>query len=160
MCRWTKFLSAKDEHDNVETCCVRQFRGAKSQGWSHAPKEFITKSVRLWGLPMDFDCGRPGLPDRAFTILKGPLARLERALGQFMLDLHTEQHGYTEVMPTSDGARRVHVWHRQSAEICRRPVQDQSDGRWLIPTAEVPLTNLVREEILSIRTVCHCASQR
>ncbi len=82
-----------------------------------------------------------------FTILRGGLARLERALGQFMLDLHTMQHGYTEtqVPLLVNGAAAYGVGQLPKF------VEDMfrtTDGRWLIPTAEVPLTSLVMDEIV------------
>ncbi|MGE0222788.1 MAG: serine--tRNA ligase [Acetobacteraceae bacterium] len=83
-----------------------------------------------------------------FTVLRGPLARLERALGQFMLDLHTGQHGYTEtVVPSlvNDAAVYGTAQLPKFAEDLFRT----TDGRWLIPTAEVPLTNTVAGEILA-----------
>jgi seryl-tRNA synthetase len=83
-----------------------------------------------------------------FTVLSGQLARLERALGQFMIDLHTREHGYTEVSPpllVRDAAAFGTAQLPKFAEDLFRT----TDERWLIPTAEVPLTNLVREEILS-----------
>ena len=82
-----------------------------------------------------------------FTILRGALARLERALGQFMLDLHTLEHGYTEmVVPslvndaTAYGTGKLPKF---ADDLFRT-----TDGRWLIPTAEVPLTNTVAGEIM------------
>ena len=57
-----------------------------------------------------------------FIVLRGPLARLERALGQFMIDLHTREHGYTETIVPLAGERRDRLRHRQAAEIRRRPV--------------------------------------
>ena len=97
-----------------------------------------------------------------FTVLRGPLARLERALGQFMIDLHTTEHGYTEVSPpllVRDDALFGTAQLPKFAE-------DQfhtTDGRWLIPTAEVPLTNLVRESVLDaaslpirVTALTHC----
>jgi seryl-tRNA synthetase len=83
-----------------------------------------------------------------FTVLRGALARLERALGQFMLNLHTEQHGYAEMSVPSlvnDAAAFGTGQLPKFAEDLFRT----TDGRWLIPTAEVPLTNLVAGEILS-----------
>jgi seryl-tRNA synthetase len=83
-----------------------------------------------------------------FTVLRGPLARLERALGQFMLDLHTTQHGYTEtVVPSlvNDAALFGTAQLPKFAEDNFRT----TDGRWLIPTAEVPLTNTVSGDILA-----------
>ncbi len=82
-----------------------------------------------------------------FTLLRGPLARLERALGQFMLDLHTGEHGYTEmVVPllVNDAAAYGTDKLPKFADDLFRT----TDGRWLIPTAEVPLTSLVMDEIV------------
>jgi seryl-tRNA synthetase len=82
-----------------------------------------------------------------FVVLSGGLARLARALGQFMLDLHTREFGYTEVMPpllVRDAAAFGTGQLPKFAEDLFRT----TTGLWLIPTAEVSLTNLVREEIL------------
>jgi len=82
-----------------------------------------------------------------FTILCGGLARLERALGQFMLDLHTTQHGYTETqvpLLVNDAAAYGTDKLPKFAEDLFRT----TDGRWLIPTAEVPLSSLVMDEIV------------
>jgi seryl-tRNA synthetase len=90
-----------------------------------------------------------------FTVLKGALARLERALGQFMLDLHTREHGYTEVQPPYLVRDAVLFGTGQLPKM----EEDlffvrHGEGRLgLIPTAEVPLTNLVREEILAADTL-------
>jgi seryl-tRNA synthetase len=143
---------------------------------------------------MDFETAAK-LSGSRFVVLKGRLARLERALGQFMLDLQTNEHGYTEVQPpllvrdealfgTSQlpkfaedqfvalGESERHdfdamatAWNRlrdegrspedhanrdRLDEIYREELdQVPFDRRWLIPTAEVPLTNLVRESIVS-----------
>jgi seryl-tRNA synthetase len=82
-----------------------------------------------------------------FTLLRGALARLERALGEFMLDLHTRQHGYEEtVVPllVNDATMYGTGQLPKFADDLFRT----SDGRWLIPTAEVPLTNLAGGEII------------
>ena len=84
-----------------------------------------------------------------FTVLRGPLARLERALGQFMIDLHTQEHGYTEISPpllVNDAAAFGTAQLPKFADDLFRT----TDGRWLIPTAEVPLTNLVADEIVDV----------
>ena len=65
---------------------------------------------------MDFETAAK-LSGSRFVVLKGALARLERALSQFMLDLHTSEHGYTEDQPATARARRHHVRHRATAEI-------------------------------------------
>src|SRR5580704_15713357 len=83
-----------------------------------------------------------------FTILRGPLARMERALGQFMLDLHTGQHGYTEMVVPSlvnDAAAYGTDKLPKFADDLFRT----TDGRWLIPTAEVSLTATVMGEMLA-----------
>jgi seryl-tRNA synthetase len=83
-----------------------------------------------------------------FVVLRGPLARLERALGQFMLDLHTQEHGYTEtVVPSlvNDATAYGTANLPKFADDLFRT----TDGRWLIPTAEVPLTNTVAGEIVA-----------
>ena len=84
-----------------------------------------------------------------FSLLHSGLARLERALGQFMLDTHTQEHGYTEVIPPLLVNDDVMYGTTQLPKF-RDDQFGTTDGRWLIPTAEVVLTNLVREEILDI----------
>ena len=86
-----------DEHDNVERHRFGDELIAKRQsGMGNKPKEHFEIGERL-GM-MDFERAAK-LSGSRFTVLKGQLARLERALGQFMLDLHTTEHGYTEVQP-------------------------------------------------------------
>ena len=95
---------------------------------------------------MDFDAAAK-LSGTRFVVLKGPLARLERAIASFMLDLHTGEFGYTEVSPpvlVRDGALFGTGQLPKFAEDLFRTENDY----WLIPTAEVPLTNLVAGEIL------------
>ncbi|MBN8875160.1 MAG: serine--tRNA ligase [Rhodospirillales bacterium] len=83
-----------------------------------------------------------------FTVLRGPLARLERALGQFMIDLHTTQHGYTEMVVPSLVNDATLYGTAQLPKFAEDNFRT-TDGRWLIPTAEVPLTNSVGGEILA-----------
>jgi len=134
----------KDEHDNV----VKHLIGAKPS-WNHAPREHFEIGEALgW---MDFE-GAAKIAGARFTILKGQLARLERALGQFMLDTHTMEHGYLEVQPPlmvrDEAMFGTGQLPKFSEDLFRT-----TDGRWLIPTAEVPLTNLVRDEILELDTL-------
>ena len=82
-----------------------------------------------------------------FTVLRGPLARLERALGQFMIDLHTTQHGYTEMVVPSLVNDATLYGTAQLPKFAEDNFRT-TDGRWLIPTAEVPLTNTVGGEIV------------
>ncbi|MBS1168444.1 MAG: serS [Proteobacteria bacterium] len=95
---------------------------------------------------MDFERAAK-LAGARFTVVKGHLARLERALGQFMINLHTIEHGYTEVIPPLMVRDEVMYGTGQLPKFAEDLFRT-TDGRWLIPTAEVPLTNLVREEIL------------
>ena len=95
---------------------------------------------------MDFTAATK-LAGSRFTVLRGPLARLERALGQWMIDLHTTEHGYEETAvpllvndATAYGSNQLPKF---TEDMFRT-----TDGRWLIPTAEVPLTNMAAGEIL------------
>jgi seryl-tRNA synthetase len=82
-----------------------------------------------------------------FVVLRGTLARLERALGQFMVDLHTTEFGYTEVSPPLLVRDAALFGTSQLPKFAEDQFRT-TDGYWLIPTAEVPLTNLVAGEIL------------
>ena len=82
-----------------------------------------------------------------FVVLRGALARLERALGQFMLDLHTGVHGYTEMVVPSL-VNDATVYGTGQLPKFADDLFRTTDGRWLIPTAEVPLTNTVAGEII------------
>ena len=129
----------KDDHDNL----VKRVVGQKP-GWNHAAKEHFEIGEALGY--MDFERAAK-LSGARFTVLTGPLARLERALGQFMLDVHTTEHGYTEVsspLMVRDEAMYGTGQLPKFAEDLFRT----TDGRWLIPTAEVTLTNLVSAETL------------
>ena len=98
-----------------------------------------------------------------FSLMKGPLARLHRAIAQFMLDTHTEQHGYTEVYaPYLVNAASMHgtgQLPKFEADLFKI-LRPDADPLYLIPTAEVPVTNIVRDEILvadalPVKLVCH-----
>jgi len=128
-----------DEHGNVE---IR--RWGDPRNFAFTPKQHFDLGEAL-GL-MDF--GRAAkIAGARFTVLKGALARMERALGAFMLDNHTLEFGYTEVVPpalVNDAA----VFGTNQLPKFREDLFQTTDGRWLIPTAEVPLTNLTADEIL------------
>jgi seryl-tRNA synthetase len=95
---------------------------------------------------MDFT--RAGkLSGARFVVLRGQLARLERAIGQFMIDIHTREFGYTEVSPPML-VRDEAVYGTGSLPKFADDLFRTSTGLWLIPTAEVPLTNLVADEIV------------
>ena len=85
-----------------------------------------------------------------FTVLRGPLARLERALGQFMLDQHTQQRGYQETIVPSL-VNEATAYGTGSLPKFEEDLFKTTDGRYLIPTAEVPLTNTVAGDILAER---------
>ncbi|MDC9812527.1 MULTISPECIES: serine--tRNA ligase [Rhizobium] len=129
----------KDEHHNVVTRVV----GEKPR-WNHTPREHFEIGEALGY--MDFERAAK-LSGSRFTVLTGPLAKLERALGQFMIDLHTREHGYTEVSSPLM-VRAEAVFGTGSLPKFEEDLFKTTDGRYLIPTAEVTLTNLVREEIL------------
>ena len=95
---------------------------------------------------MDFAAAAK-LAGSRFTVLRGGLARLERALGQFMLDLHVTEHGYTETMVPLLVSDQAAFGTGQLPKF-REDLFQTTDGRWLIPTAEVSLTNLAAGEIL------------
>jgi len=128
-----------DEHGNVQR---HVFGQARSYGFAPKAHDDLGGALGF----MDFETAAK-LSGARFVVLKKGLARMERAIGQFMLDLHTNEHGYTEVNPpllvreqTAYGTGNL----PKSAEdmFCTR------EGLWLIPTAEMPLTNLVRESIV------------
>ncbi|MBS3649635.1 serine--tRNA ligase [Pseudaminobacter sp. 19-2017] len=132
----------KDEHDNVEVRKVG--RVPQRHNWT---REHYQLGEALG--QMDFERAAK-LSGSRFTVLKGQLARLERALGQFMLDLHTSEHGYTEVQVPLLVRDEVLFGTNQlpKFEDDLFFVQHGEGRLGLIPTAEVSLTNLVREEIL------------
>jgi seryl-tRNA synthetase len=186
----------KDEHDNVE-----HHRFGAKRIYAFAPKQHFELGEALG--QMDFEAAAK-LSGARFVVLKSGLARLERALGQFMLDLHTNEHGYMEVAPpllvrdeamygtaqlpkfeddqfatsrrlnerelrdlsieigTELGNRLAGVGLSLSSDVEKKDLNasifrsglekllkmTQEQKFWLIPTAEVPLTNLVRESIL------------
>ncbi len=142
----------RDENDNV----VKRVHGTEARLESHAQGAFRNRrGARLaWISKVP-----PRLPVSRFTILKGQLARLERALGQFMLDLHTTEHGYTEVQPPLMVRDDAMYGTGQLPKFAEDLFQT-TDGRWLIPTAEVPLTNLVAGADSRCRKSCRCASRR
>ena len=98
-----------------------------------------------------------------FSLLKGGLARLHRALAQFMLDTHGQEHGYTEVyapyLVNAESMFGTGQLPKFEADLFKVPRQD-ADPLYLIPTAEVPVTNIIRDEILAadalpLKLVCH-----
>jgi seryl-tRNA synthetase len=144
---------------------LAQFPNLPAEDVPDGPDETANLVLRHYGEPPHFDFAplsheaigeRLGLMDfsRAgrmsgsrFVVLRGALARLERALGEFMLDLHTSEFGYTEVSPPLLVRDEAVFGTGQLPKLAEEMFQTK-DGYWLIPTAEVPLTNLVAGEIL------------
>lgn len=128
-----------DENDNIEVA-----RWGEPRAFDFTPKEHFDIGEGL-GL-MDFESAAK-ISGARFVVNKGPLARLERALAQFMLDLHTSEHGYMEVNPpllVRDDA----MFGTAQLPKFREDQFPAGEDFWLIPTAEVPLTNLSRDSII------------
>jgi seryl-tRNA synthetase len=174
----------KDEHDNVE----HHHFGAK-RNYEFAPKQHFELGEEL--RQMDFETAAK-LSGARFTVLKSGLARMERALGQFFIDTHTSEHGYTEIAPpllvrdevmygttqlpkfvddqflatrTITRTEMLHDALKYATDLDKEQFKQGAvsleelvdrileraplrEDLWLIPTAEVPLTNLVRESIV------------
>lgn len=128
-----------DEHGNVEV----RTHGTPKTG-NNAALDHVAIGENL-GM-MDFESAAKVAGTR-FVVQKAGIARLQRALAQFMLDTHTAEHGYTEIDPPLLVNSDVMYGTTQLPKF-RDDQFETTDGRWLIPTAEVVLTNLVREQIL------------
>lgn len=140
----------KDETQNVE---VRQWGTPKTF-------EFVRDHVDIGAaLGLDFETGAK-LSGSRFTVLRGPIARLHRALAQFMLDTQTQEHGYTECytpyIVNADSLRGTGQLPKFADDLFAakkggHTVDGEGEGEplYLIPTAEVPLTNFVRDEIVA-----------
>jgi len=116
------------------------------------PKEFPFKPLPHWELGeklgmIDFQRGVK-LSGTRFYVLKGLGARLQRALISFMLDVHVSEHGYKEIYPPFMVKRECMVGSGNLPKFGDNLYHDEQDDFWFIPTAEVPLTNLHRDEIL------------
>ena len=141
----------EDENDNLE---VRRWGELRDFGFE--PRDHVD----LGGSLLSFDLAAK-LTGARFAVMSGPLARLHRALAQFMLDLHTREHGYREVMVpfmvNRDTLRGTGQLPKFGEDLFG--IQGEQ-GYYLIPTAEVPVTNLVRDVIvdaaeLPLKYVCH-----
>ena len=142
----------QSEADNLE---VRRWGTARTFGF--AVKDHVDLGTALGGL--DFDAATK-ISGARFTLMKGAVARLHRALAQFMLDVHSLEHGYTEVYApylvngnSLFGTGQLPKFHEDLFHI-------KDDGYFLIPTAEVPVTNIVRDAIVDaeqmpLKFVCH-----
>ena len=142
----------QSEADNVEVS-----RWGTPRAFDFPAKDHVDLGTALGGL--DFEAATK-ISGARFTLMKGAVARLHRALAQFMLDTHTQEHGYTEVYApylvngnSLFGTGQLPKFHEDLFHI-------KDDGYFLIPTAEVPVTNIVRGEILPaealpLKFVCH-----
>jgi seryl-tRNA synthetase len=132
----------RDEHDNEEIT-----RWGVVRAFDFPVKDHVELGERHGWL--DGEAGAK-LSGARFTVLRGQLAHLHRALGQFMLDLHTAEHGYLEcnvpVLVNADSMQGTGQLPKFEDDLFATQVGDTR--RYLIPTAEVPLTNLVRDTIL------------
>jgi len=131
-----------DGPDETTNVVLKQVGEPRDLGFQ--PKQHFELGEAL-GL-MDFATAAK-LAGARFVVLRGPLARLERALGQFMLDLHTREHGYTEMVVPSL-VNDATAYGTANLPKFTDDLFRTTDGRWLIPTAEVPLTNTVAGEIV------------
>tara|TARA_R110002072_G_scaffold4663_3_gene32403 strand:+ start:10255 stop:11538 length:1284 start_codon:yes stop_codon:yes gene_type:complete len=149
--------AGKDENDNIEL-----HRWGTPREFEFAPRDHVDLGEHdaTHGLAMDFAAATK-LTGSRFVVLRGRMARLHRALIQFMLDQHTQQHGYEEVyvpyMVNADSLTGTGQLPKFAADLFHL---DAEQDYYLIPTAEVPVTNLVRGEIVAadqmpIRYVCH-----
>jgi len=130
----------KDEDDNIVV-----------RSWGE-PREFDFEPVPHWKLGeslgiIDFERGVK-LSGSRFYVLKGFGAKLQRALISFMLDLHTAEHGYGEIYPPFMVKRECMVGSGNLPKFADNLYHDEEDDLWFVPTAEVPLTNLHRDEII------------
>jgi len=145
----------KSEADNVEIS-----RWGTPRQYDFVVKDHVDLGEALGQL--DFATAAK-IAGARFSLMKGPLARLHRAIAQFMLDVHTEEHGYTEVYApylvnaaSMTGTGQLPKFEADLFKILR----PDAEPLYLIPTAEVPVTNIVRDEILALdalplKLVCH-----
>lgn len=131
----------KDEHDNVEV-----LRWGTPRQFDFEIKDHTDIGEMMGGL--EFETATK-LTGSRFSVLKGPLARLQRAITQFMLNLHTTEHGYTEAyvpyLVNADSLRGTGQLPKFEEDLFK--LQGEKEF-YLIPTAEVPITNFVRDEII------------
>jgi seryl-tRNA synthetase len=145
----------KSDADNIE---ISRF-GTPTQ-FDFTPRDHVELGERMGGL--DFESAAK-LSGARFSLLRGPLARLHRALAQYMLDVHTTEHGYTEVyvpyLVNADsmfGTGQLPKFEQDLFHIAR----ENGEKLYLIPTAEVPVTNILRDTLTShsalpAKFVCH-----
>ena len=137
----------KDENDNIEIS-----RWGTPKQFDFPVQDHVALGEKFGGL--DF-AAAVKLTGARFVVMKGQIARLHRAIAQFMLDLHTQQHGYSEIYvpylvnhATLYGTGQLPKFGKDLFHTNPLEEESESSNYGLIPTAEVPVTNLVRDEIL------------
>jgi seryl-tRNA synthetase len=138
--------AGKDEKDNVEV-----LKWGTPRSFDFPIKDHTDIGESMGGLNF---AKATEITGSRFSVLKGPLARLQRALGQFMVDFHTEQHGYTEVyvplLVNAESLKGTGQLPKFEEDLFKL---EGDKTYYLIPTAEVPVTNLVRDEIIDEKTL-------
>jgi seryl-tRNA synthetase len=144
--------NGKSEDDNLEIS-----RWGDIPSFAFEPKDHVDLGVKIG---MDFELGAK-IAGARFVVLNGPLARLQRAIIQLMLDTHTTEHGYIETyvpfLVNADSLRGTGQLPKFEADLFKA---NDDPALYLIPTAEVPVTNIVRDVIidakdLPLKFVCH-----
>ncbi|WP_312916292.1 serine--tRNA ligase [Stenotrophomonas sp.] len=134
--------AGKDENDNIE-----QARWGTPRSFDFEVKDHVELGARNGWLDAETAAKLSGA---RFTVLRGEMARLHRALGQFMLNLHSNAHGYEEtnvpVLVNADSLRGTGQLPKFEEDLFKTALGEST--RYLIPTSEVPLTNIVRDEIV------------
>ena len=130
----------KDTQDNI---VVRSWGKPTDISFTPLPHWELAEKLNI----IDFQRGVK-LSGSRFYVLKGQGARLQRALITFMLDLHVKEHGYTEIYPPFMVKRECMVGSGNLPKFADNLYHDEEDDLWFVPTAEVPLTNLHRDEVL------------
>jgi seryl-tRNA synthetase len=130
----------KDENDNV---VVRSWGKLPKFDFTPAPHWKLGENLGI----IDFERGVK-LSGSRFYVLKGLGARLQRALITFMLDLHTREHNYQEIYPPFMVKREAMIGSGNLPKFADNLYHDEEDDLWFVPTAEVPLTNMHRGEII------------
>jgi seryl-tRNA synthetase len=142
--------AGKDESENVE-----QKRWGTPRSFDFPVLDHVELGARLHRLDGE---GGAKLSGSRFTVLRGPIARLHRALAQFMLDLHTGEHGYEEtnvpVLVNAESLRGTGQLPKFEDDLFKTAVGEST--RYLIPTSEVSLTNIVRDEIVDAERLPLC----
>jgi len=134
--------AVREGADEAENELLREI-GTKPE-FDFTPKDHVDIGEALGG--MDFPLAAK-LSGARFVVLKGQLARLERALAAFMLDVHTQEHGYLEILPPALVTTQTMTGTGQLPKFADDLFRT-TDDRWLIPTAEVPLTNFAADQII------------